>query len=103
MTVLRREGTLSRTARREGWASLRIVVPRLLGAVLVPSTRNRLLRLVRFFRCKRGPEEANELSSHRHDDLVVRLASLGQAAPALPGGGSLYGTPLIGRATKNAA
>jgi hypothetical protein len=40
MTVLRREGTLSRLARREGDAVLRIAVARLLRAVLLPSTRN---------------------------------------------------------------
>ncbi len=40
MTVLRREGTLSRIARREGGACLRIAVSRLLRAVLIPSTQN---------------------------------------------------------------
>ena len=77
MTVLRREGTLSRIARREGGACLRIVVPRLLRAVLIPSTRTSLPSCLgdSFLDRQRRPEKADEFSCNRHDDFVVLLAS----------------------------
>ena len=77
MTVLRREGRslVSRVEKAE--ASLRKAAPRLLGAVLVPSTRTSLSSSLddSFFDRQRRPEKADELSRNGDDDFVVLSAA----------------------------
>ena len=77
MTVLRREGRSLVSRVEKTWTSLRKAAPRLLGAVLVPSTRTSLTSHWDdpFFDRQRGPEKADKLSRNRDDDLVVLFAS----------------------------
>ncbi len=67
---------------------LRKAASRLLGAVLVPSTRTSPTSYLgdSFFDCQRRPKKADEFSCNRHDDFVVLFASTGHApiAPAQP-------------------
>ena len=77
MTVLRREGRslISRVEKAE--AFLRKAAPRLLGAVLAPSTRTSLTSRLGdpFLDRQRCPEKTDKLASNGDNDLVVLLAS----------------------------
>lgn len=77
MTVLRREGRslISRVEKAE--AFLRKAASRLLGAVLVPSTRTSLRSHLGdpFLDGQRRPEETDQLPSNGNNDLVVLLSS----------------------------
>jgi hypothetical protein len=88
MTMLRREGRSLISRVEMVWTSLRKAAPRLLGIVLVPSTRTSLTSHSNdsFFDRQRGPKKADELSSNGDDDFVVLFASCGHApiAPAQP-------------------
>ena len=88
MTMLRREGRSLISRVEKVWTSLRKAAPRLLGIVLVPSTRTSLTSHSNdsFFDRQRGPKKADELSSNGDDDFVVLFASCGHApiAPAQP-------------------
>ena len=77
MTVLRREGRSLISRIVKTWVLLRKAASRLLGAVLVPSTRTSLTSRLgdSFLDGQRRPEKANELSRNGDDDLVVLLAS----------------------------
>ena len=81
---------------------LRKAASRLLGAVLVPSTRTSPTSYLgdSFFDCQRRPKKADEFSCNRHDDFVVLFASTGHApiAPAQPASQKSKNFPLLGNA-----
>lgn len=73
MTVLRREGRSLESCIVKAWTSLRKAAPRLLGAVLDPSTRTSLTSCLGdpFFDGQCGPKKSHKLSCNCHDDLVM--------------------------------
>ena len=77
MTVLRREGRSLVSRVEKVWTSLRKAAPRLLGAVLVPSTRTSLTSRLNdpFFDRQRGPKKSHKFSRNGDNDFVVLLAS----------------------------
>ena len=77
MTVLRREGRSLISRIVKTWVLLRKAASRLLGAVLVPSTRTPLTSCSSdsFLDRQRRPEKTDELSRNRDHDFVVLLAS----------------------------